>query len=83
MTNGVDKLENEIVITKMSNQAMEAYLTKLRSTLFLVLNADGGKVDNVDKYLSDLHGIIQTQNLTPASLNKLNKTREKLAKSWT
>lgn len=61
---------------------MEAYLVKLRGNLSTALN-DGGKMENVDKYLADLHSIIKTQNLTPASLIKLNKSREKLAKSWT
>lgn len=82
MSNGVDKLQNEIVNTKLSTQSMEAYLVKLRGTLSAALN-DGGKIENVDKYLGDLHSIIKTQNLTPASLIKLNKCREKLAKNWT
>lgn len=62
MDNGIQKLENETNSLRTRNAVLQSYLQKLRSVLAgalsgLPIGADnkGATVDNIDKYMSDLH----------------------------
>ncbi|XP_058834453.1 high mobility group protein 20A [Topomyia yanbarensis] len=62
MDNGIQKLENETNGLKNRNVILQTHLEKLRSVLAIALaglpignEKKGATVDNIDKYMSDLH----------------------------
>lgn len=62
MDNGIQKLENETSSLKSRNAVLQSYLQKLRSMLASALSGlpigsenSGATVENIDKYMTDLH----------------------------
>lgn len=84
MDNGIQKLENETSSLKSRNTVLQNYLQKLRSVLAnalagLPIGADnkGATVDNIEKYMSELHQMAKSST-TGHTLNKAKDIIRKL-----
>lgn len=85
MTNGIKKLEEESTILKENNDILLLYTTKLRKKLTGALcglsiptEPNGATLENIDKYMSDLHQMATSNSHGPASLNKAKDIIRKL-----
>lgn len=85
MTNGVQKVQDETSALQQQNAAMQTYLVKLRRKLATALSAlsiptepTGASIENIDKYMRDLHSMSTSNSHGPASLNKAKDIVRKL-----
>lgn len=82
---GVEKIENENYELAEKNRLLEIYLDKLKNKLAQALSGlalpsepQGATVDNIDKYMNDLYGMVTSNSHGPASLNKAKDIIRKL-----
>lgn len=75
--NGITKTETEIKELREENDKLNSYLTILREKLSHQLRnlsipnePNGANIENIDKYMNDLHEMAKTDLHGPASLNK-------------
>lgn len=85
MTNGVQKVQDETSALQQQNVAMQTYLIKLRRKLSTALGSlsiptepNGANVENIDKFMRDLHSMVTSNSHGPASLNKAKDIMRKL-----
>lgn len=83
MDNGIQKLENETQSLKTRNAVLQSYLQKLKSVLAGALAGlpigpakQGATVDNIDKYMSELHQMAKSSTHGHA----LNKAKDIIRK---
>lgn len=84
MDNGIQKLENETNSLKTRNAVLQTYLLKLKSALAGALaglpigpGKQGATVDNIDKYMTELHQMAKS-NSHGHALNKAKDIIRKL-----
>lgn len=85
MQNGIAKTKNEIDDLQDENRLLETYLTKLREKMAnafaghaIPTELSGATIDNIDKYMDDLHEMVKANSHGPASLNKAKDIVRKL-----
>lgn len=85
MRNGIAKSKNEIDDLQEENRLLETYLVKLREKLSAAFighaiptELAGATVENVEKYMDDLHEMVKANSHGPASLNKAKDIVRKL-----
>lgn len=85
MTIGISKLQDESATLKDNNAVLLSYITKLRKKLATALSGlsiptepNGANIDNIDKYMKDLHQMATSNSHGPASLNKAKDIIRKL-----
>ncbi|XP_062561591.1 high mobility group protein 20A [Armigeres subalbatus] len=83
MDNGIQKLENETNSLKTRNAVLQSYLLKLKSVLAGALaglpigsGKEGATVDNIDRYMSELHQMAKSSTHGHA----LNKAKDIIRK---
>lgn len=83
MDNGIQKLENETNSLKTRNAVLQSYLQKLKSVLAGALaglpigsGKEGATVDNIDKYMGELHQMAKSSTHGHA----LNKAKDIIRK---
>ncbi|EAT43244.1 AAEL005309-PA [Aedes aegypti] len=84
MDNGIQKLENETNSLKTRNAVLQSYLQKLKTVLAGALaglpigsGKEGATVDNIDKYMGELHQMAKS-NSHGHALNKAKDIIRKL-----
>lgn len=82
---GVDKVESENCELIEKNHLLQTYLDKLKSKLAQALNGlaipnepSGATIENIDKYMNELHSMTTSNSHGPASLNKAKDIIRKL-----
>lgn len=85
MRNGIAKSKNEIDDLQEENRLLETYLAKLREKLSAAFTGHaipteltGATMENVEKYMEDLHEMVKANSHGPASLNKAKDIVRKL-----
>lgn len=85
MTNGINKLQEETKALKENNGMLQNYITKLKTklatalaTLALPTEPNGANIENISKYMTDLHEMATSNSHGPASLNKAKDIIRKL-----
>lgn len=74
---GISKTNAQIKDLKEENEKLESYLNTLRQKLAMQLRnlsipsqPNGASIENIDKYMADLHEMAKDNSHGPASLNK-------------
>lgn len=85
MKNGIEKLTNETNKQLEENKKIQQYFDDLRQKLATALSdlaiptePNGANLDNIEKYMNDLHEMAKTNSHGPASLNKAKDILRKI-----